>query len=112
MNQASATRWNPVGLVLFWLVAMLLLAICTEGYLFPESAPAAEAQRQKELDQQAGQKLAAGLQYFYDEKSGLCFAHRWGGSLQYGGPAMALVPYEKVKHLLLNPPAKDPPTDR
>lgn len=50
------------------------------------------------------QKMAKGVKrdlvYFEDERTGLCYAYIWGGD-SHGGPALTLVPREKVEHLLI-----------
>ena len=38
--------------------------------------------------------------YFKDEKTGICFAYVWIGS-EHGGPALTVVPEEKVKDFLV-----------
>lgn len=40
--------------------------------------------------------------YFQDKSTGLCYAFYWGGT-SYGGPAMTLVPRDKVEKFLVNP---------
>lgn len=40
-----------------------------------------------------------GIAYVRDDRVGLCFAYIWGGAYR-GGPGLAEVPCEKVRHLL------------
>jgi hypothetical protein len=44
-------------------------------------------------------RSSSGIYYIRDDRVGLCFAYMWGGG-GYGGPGLAEVPCEKVKHLL------------
>ncbi len=49
---------------------------------------------------------AAGMTYFRDDRTGLCFAYlleHWSaGESSWGGPGLAAVPCDKVEHLLAN----------
>lgn len=45
------------------------------------------------------------LKYVYDDRSGLCYAYLREND---GDLALAVVPYEKVKYLLINPPKHTP----
>jgi len=47
--------------------------------------------------EERGDRLAGGIQYFFEPNANLCFARNRDGGL-------AVVPYEQVKSLLLNPP--------
>lgn len=55
---------------------------------------------QKEFMQKMARSAKANLVYFEDERTGLCYAYIWGGD-SHGGPALTLVPREKVEHLLI-----------
>ena len=62
--------------------------------------------REKNLKEHAGElkskemkARAARIQYFEDERTGLCFAYLWEGG-DKGGPTLTLVPRENVAHLL------------
>lgn len=50
--------------------------------------------------EERGDRLAAGIQYFFEPNANLCFARNRDGGL-------AVVPYEQVKSLLLNPPPEN-----
>lgn len=50
-----------------------------------------------------GNRIAREVVYFYDERTGLCFARN--GTV---GSGITMVPYKKVKDVLLNPPEKPP----
>lgn len=50
-------------------------------------------------------EIGCDIIYFYDQRSGLCYAllPEKGKS----GPSLTVVPYHKVKHLLVNPPEEE-----
>lgn len=56
-------------------------------------------QQKVELDRAWADEQASKVKYFQDERTGLCFA--FYGYLN--APALTAVPYEKVKHVLMNP---------
>lgn len=91
------TKKLVVGATFSWMVVALLWLLVppSPNYHYPAAAARAEV-----ADDEWARKIAAKIRYIYDERTGLCFARL--------GVGLSLVPYEKVKDHLLNPPEKLP----
>lgn len=90
----------------FFIVALLALMVGCVLLLantIVEDTPR-QTWKEREADRRAQEfeNIGAGLTYFQDKRTGLCFAYHWGGAGN-GGPAMTLVPREKVEKYLINP---------
>lgn len=84
-----------------WLILLLLGGCMVQDS--PDVLKIKEEAEKVTRNLMKGQRIASDIEYIYDERTGLCYAYLWEGASN-GGPALTLVPYETVKHLLLNPP--------
>lgn len=84
-------------LAIMCLVVMSGIAVTVVVMSPDDPVPSAEERIAK------GEELAAKIVYFYDKRTDLAYAYMWDGAGN-GGPAISVVPYEKVKDYLLNPP--------
>lgn len=87
---------------IFIIVALIILA------LFPlpavvrilESNTQTAQEKDEKYKQLIADEVINEMQYIEDPRTGLCFAYIWRGGSR-GGPAMALVPKEKIPPELL-----------
>lgn len=86
-------------IVLTVIISVALLTGCSR-----EARERIEQQHQTDLvkhNQQFADEISAQILYFQDKKTGLCYAYYWGGAGN-GGPALTLVPRDKVEQFLIN----------
>lgn len=94
---------NRLAVVTVILLFLVLVAMVTFAYLTrpsPEEIAKLNQEQVKRQQQFTVSQVKAALLYFKDDRTGLCFAYYWGG-MANGGPALAVVPEEKVEHLLV-----------
>lgn len=82
-------------------LSILLLMLCCGCEPTPQELRE-QAEREKRENQRTVAAIEKEMFYFQDKRTGLCYAYYWGGAGN-GGPAMTLVPREKVQEFLVNP---------
>jgi|GEM_PF-3362597 hypothetical protein len=82
-----------VRVVFFGVICSVVIGVCH----LEETSDASQEER---VQRERCNRFAGSLLYFQDERTGLCFAYSYYGDR---GGAMTVVPYEEVKHLLVNP---------
>lgn len=82
-------------------VVMIVCFVFSFGFSIYWDKMSSGASEIGKVDQQErAHEVVQKIKYIYDERTGLCFARL--------GVGLALVPYEKVKDHLLNPPEHPP----
>jgi hypothetical protein len=89
--------WSLVAVVTCIVVICITMTLVIKP-ITPEQEEAITAKQ----NVKTAEKVQAGMFYFQDKRSGLCYAYYWGGA-QSGGPALTLVPRDKVQEFLVNP---------
>ncbi len=93
----------------YWFLVILLSVSALAFVLLRHGEPLTDtdkAAQQRQVDRWWANEIAQEIKYIYDERTGLCYAYQ--AQKGYGGPTLSLVPYERVKNLLLNPPEHPP----
>lgn len=83
-----------------WLVCYSLLLSIPLFVYWTRTSAEERAKQHQEAERLEVNRVKSGLIYFKDDRTGLCFAYYWGGDPN-GGPALTVVPEEKVAHLLI-----------
>jgi hypothetical protein len=93
---------RSISIVLLGLSLVLVIGCSKES--IRKANEKVEQEQQAQLlknEQQECDVISRNIIYFQDKRTGLCFAYYWGGSYQ-GGPALTLVPRDKVEQFLVN----------
>jgi hypothetical protein len=82
-------------LVLVILAGGLFVVNAVNNFPTKEQRNALKVQREASVAQANCDRVVAEIRYYKDPRTGFCFAYYWGGAGN-GGPALSLVPEEKI----------------